>query len=352
MRNTLVSLVLTFFAVGGITLAGEKVPVADLPTHAIRQSQITLAGSPAFHLKAKVFEKTDRDNDSHNAEIVEDWVAPDKWRRTIEANGFAENMIVNGNNISQTLTGDYYPNWLRTLVSGIFNPGAALDGIDLTKSGDSARLEMSPDGKFRVASDEGPEICRRFGIRVSSGPASNTVFAAYCFRDALLESIVSPGYDVSYTDYKKFGDKQVARKVGEYIESGTELEADIEELELLSAPDEAVFAVASPSPQLHTLVVGEQTLRSLIVNAPDIDWPPMNGGRNPGTLSIYVCLDRQGHVRETYPLNSDSPDMEQAAREQVMKWTFKPAVTKSGEAVQVESVLTFGYHAPPFPQGK
>ena len=93
---------------------------------------------------------------------------------------------------------------------------------------------------------------------------------------------------------------------------------------------------------LRTVVVSEAVERTLLVSAPDIQWPTLTSGRNPGTLSIYIAIDREGHVRETLGLNSDNPIMTAAAREQVMKWEFKPA-TNNGERVQVESVLTFGY---------
>jgi len=327
--------------------AGEKIPIADLPKHAAEQSQLTLPGSQPFHLKAKVFERTDRKNDSHNAEIIEDWVAPDKWRRTIKAQDFSEVLVANGGKFGEQLQGNYYPNWLRTFVDGIFEPGAALQGLDLTKSADTARMTIGPDGRFRVDAAEGPHVCRRFQFLASAPPVTNPVFSTYCFLNGLIESIGTPGYHISYSDYKKFGDKDVARKLGEYIEPGTELQADIEELDALPSADESLFAIQTPAAPLRTITVKEETVRTLISNAPDIEWPPMKEGINPGRLSIYICIDRDGHVRETLPLNSDNPNMTQAAREQVMKWSFK-RVSNKGEAVQVESMLTFGYHAPGF----
>jgi len=60
-------------------------------------------------------------------------------------------------------------------------------------------------------------------------------------------------------------------------------------------------------------------------------------------LSLYVCLDRGGHVREIYELNSSNPGLSDAARAQVMKWQFKSA-TNNGARVQVESILTFAFN--------
>ena len=310
--------------------AKEKVSLAELPKHAIEQSQLTLPGSQPFHLKAKVFESSDRENDSHNAEIEEHWVAPGKWRRTIKTADFSEVLIVNGATTAERITGDYYPNWLRTIVNGIFDPGARLQNVNMSASSDNPMIG-------------GEQVCRRFMFLASNPPVTNKVFSTYCFQDDLIASIGVPGYEISYADYKKFGEKQVARKLGEYIESGTELRADIYVLEALQAPDDSLFKSDQPSiAPLRTILISEATLRGLAVSAPDMHWPTLTSGRNPGTLSIYVCIDRQGHVRETLPLNSDNPIMTAAAREQVLNWQFKPAINQ-GEPVQVESILTFAY---------
>lgn len=86
----------------------------------------------------------------------------------------------------------------------------------------------------------------------------------------------------------------------------------------------------------------EQTLRALALSLPDIQWPTIKDGKPVGRLSIYVCVDRQGSLREIYALNSDNPYMTDAASKQVMTWKFKPA-SNSGEPVQIEGILTFAY---------
>jgi len=342
MRNIPLVSLLAVVAVCASAWASDDVLQSSLTEHAIEESQFTLPGSTPFHLTAKTFESTDRDNDSHNGNIEEYWVAPDKWRRTVKTADFSEVLIVNGDKTSETHTGDYYPNWLRQFVTGIFDPGEPLQGVDMSKSADIPRAYVTPQGNLRIG-DVGSEVCRRFMFLASNPPVTNKVFSTYCFNGGLLESVGSPGYEISYSDYKKFGQKQVARKLGEYIESGTELEADITELRELSVPpDESLFAINQTSAPLRTVVVNEAVVRTLLISAPDIQWPTLTSGRNPGTLSIYIAIDRKGHVRETLGLNSDNPIMTAAAREQVMKWQFKPAAN-NGERVQVESILTFGY---------
>jgi hypothetical protein len=309
--------------------AADKTPLSDLPRHAMEQSQITTAGSQPFHLRAKVVEATNHENDSYKAEIEEYWAAPDKWKRTVKAAGFSQTLIVNGQTVSDEVTGEYYPNWLRTLVNAIFDPGAPLQGIDLSKSSDNPVMG-------------GTKLCRRFGYRIGIPPVSNTVFATYCFDGGLLDSIGKPGYHAEYGSYKKFNGRQVARKVREYIEPGTELEASIEELDVLRNNDEKLFAAPPSSQRTQTVEASEAWVRQHAIDAPAMQWPAISSGKASGALSIYICIDRGGKIRETYALNSDHPSMSDAARKQLMTWRFKPEI-RDGVPVQLESILTFAY---------
>lgn len=322
--STLISL-LVLCAVG---VADDS--LADLPKKALERSQITLRGSQPFVLKAKVLEVTNPANTNYTAEIEEYWVAPNKWRRTVKTANFSETLIVNGSKSSQQLTGDYYPNWLRTVVAAFFDPGDVLHDVDLSRSSDNPMIG-------------GTKVCRRFTSMAGVGPVSNKVFSTYCFEDGLLLSVGAPGYQVSYKDYKNFDRKHVAHTIHESVEPGTEIEATIEELAELKSPDEAQFAIQDASAPLKTIRINEETLRSLSATTPDIVWPADHGGAEKGTLSLYVCLDRGGHPREIYELNSSNPGFSDVARDQVMKWKFKSA-SSGGVPVQVESILTFAFH--------
>jgi len=311
------------------TLAAKRNSTADLPKHAVESSELTLPRSHPFHIKLRVREATNPDNDEYNGEIEEYWAAPDKWRRIVKTTAFSQTLIVNGSATEEQLTGSYYPNWMRTLVAAALDPGAALEGVDMSKSSDNPDFSK---GLF----------CRRFGYRVGLASARNTVFASYCFRKKLLDSVGKPGYQAEYKHYEKFGHKRVANEIREYIEPGTELSATIVELSKLKEVDNLLFEVHQQTPPIQTLQVSEETLRTLALNPPEMQWPPVRGGKTAGLLSIYVCLDTAGHVRETYGLNSDHPDMTDAARQQVSGWTFTPTTAK-GEPAQVESILTFAY---------
>jgi hypothetical protein len=311
------------------SFAAPNDSLPELAKKAMERSEITSPGSRPFLLKAKVLEVTNPSNESYRAEIEEYWVAPDKWRRSVKTFQFSQTLIVNGDKTSEELTGDYYPNWLRTMVSAIFEPDAVLRGIDLSRSSDNPVIG-------------GTQVCRRFTYMAGIAPVGNKVFSTFCFEGGLLASVGEPGYQASYKNYKGFAGKRVARTITEYIESGTELEATIDEITELKASDEAQFAIQRPNIPLQTLRTDEATLRSLAVNAPDVVWPTVRSGAEKGTLSLYVCLDRSGRVHEIYELNSSNAGLSDVARDQVMKWQFKSA-TSNGHPVQVESILTFAF---------
>lgn len=309
--------------------AARQDSLRNLPRRAVARSEITSSGNPPFRLKARVFEVTNPDNHKYDAEIDEVWAAPREWRRTIQSTKFQEVLITNVNRVSEQISGDYYPLWLHTLVNAIFEPGVRLKGVDLTKSDDNPE-------------PTGPATCRRFGYHVGITPVQNTVVDWYCFENGLIESIGVPGYEAEYDSYQNFAKKRVARKIQEEIEPGTTLEADIVALDELGSVDKSAFLIGQPSDPLRTVFADEQTLRGITLNSPPLQWPTIQDGKPIGTLSIYVCVDRQGNVRETYGLNSDNPYMTDAARKQLMYWKFKP-LSDNGDPVQVESILTFAY---------
>lgn len=313
-----------------ITVSAYAKSPGEFQAHALDRSNLTASGSQPFHLKADVLEITNSKNDNYRATIEEYWAAPDKWRRVVTAPNFAETLVVNGDKAHEDLTGDYYPNWLRTLVSGIFEFEDRWKGIELSQAGDNPMIG-------------GTKFCRRFEFRAGIAPISNRIFSVYCLNRGLVDSVQIPGYSTSYDDYKPFATKDVARKIREYIEPGTELEARISDLAELDHVDESLFAVGQPNEKLKTIQVNEATLRGIAAVAPlPIQWPTIRDGKPSGVLSLYVCIDRSGKVREIYALNSDNPYMSDAARDSVMKWQFKPAASK-GAPVQIESILTFAY---------
>jgi Gram-negative bacterial TonB protein C-terminal len=191
--------------------------------------------------------------------------------------------------------------------------------------------------------------CARLQMKVGLPPAENSAFAVFCFEGShgLLESATTPGYDAEFKDYRDFKNKRIARRIVLNPEPGTTIEAEVIELNELRSVDENLFAMqqeTAPAERMARMTVSEATARSLFMDTPDIVWPSVRSGKTSGVLSMYISVDRSGHVREAWPLNSDNAGLDDAAREQVMKWTFKPAKMHD-VPVQVETLLTFAFNS-------
>src|SRR5580658_5569163 len=325
------------FALVGTSLAdnAKNVSLAEVAQHAVEQSKLTLPGSPPFHLKAKIVETTNP-NSTYKGEIEEYWISPEKWRRTIASPGFSQVLITNGDKTLEQDTGDYFPWWLNDLVTAIFDPLPMLDS--LSKVGASM---PKPSGS------EHSNSCARMQMKVGTPPGENRAFLVFCFEGShgLLDSAVTPGYEAEFKDYRDFKNKRVARRLVINPEPGTTIEANLTELDELKNPDEGLFAVPQPTPpaeRIERTSVSEATVRSLAESTPDVLWPPVRSGKTSGVLSMYISVDRSGNVREAWPLNSDNAGLEDPAREQVMKWQFKPARIHDAP-VQTETVLTLAF---------
>ncbi|HXH38712.1 MAG TPA: energy transducer TonB [Thermoanaerobaculia bacterium] len=303
--------------------------ILELPKHAIERSQLTLPGSAAFHLKATIIDPKNPANADYRASIELYWVSAQKWRRVVTAPHFSQTLIANGDRVREELDGDYDPNWLRTLVNAIVDPGAPLQGIDLSTSDDNPHRG-------------GKQFCRRFATAVGIAPVTNDVYASFCFEQGLIASVGKPGYNAYYSDPQPFLDKLVARKILEYLHHNNQVEAHIDELTELKDPPDSLFAIQEANTPLQTIVVSEEAARGQTTNAPAMQWPTIEEGAPIGVLSVYVSIDRNGRVRETHDLNTDHPDMSDAAGRQLLEWRFKPFV-KDGLPVQAETILTFAY---------
>lgn len=337
MRHSIrLGVIICLLAVVLPTSLAQRVSLSDVAERAVAQSKLTLPGSAPFHLKAKIAEKDSPGTDL-TADIDLIWVSPEKWRRSIKSPDFAQTLIVNGGKISEQNNGDYYPFWLRELVTALTDPLPMLDSLKRTNS-----MVAKPSG------GENSNTCARFESRVGVPPAQNSAFYVFCFEGShgLLEDVTSPQYSVEFKDYKTFKTKNVARLLVTYPEPGDVIEANITELSELTNVDESQFAVPEPTPKamlLESVSLSEDELRKMALQTPEIIWPSIRIGKTSGVLSIYVSVDKSGHVRETFPLNSDNSDLNDAVRKQVLNWQFKPAAS-NGVPVQVESILTFAFN--------
>jgi hypothetical protein len=296
--------------------------VADSAGEAPRIVQGTLiaAGNSPFQLKATFTEGNDP-NPVGQVEIL--WVAPDKWRRKLDADKFSQTLIVNGDKVFEQDSDDYFPVGLNALVTAMVDPKPILD---------AHRPEDRLTTKANGQSFESGVIC--------FGP-NGTLCASG--RDGLKEIVGAPGHTITFARYLKFDDMRVARFLTDTVGVGEFLRAEITTLRKLDNPDESLFAVPEPTPkekQIRSVILPDAEFQTLAIEAPEIIWPQVLDGRTVGTASFYVSIDRTGNVREVRPIRTDNERSNDSARNQIMKWKFRPSV-KDGIPVQAEAVLTF-----------
>ena len=322
--------------------AGHTISLGDATDRALRKSQLTLPGSAPFHIKLSILEVTNPQSDRH-AEVEEYWVSPEKYRRTIKSPAFSQTLIVNGDAVSETDTGDYYPYWLYQIVTAVFDPVPFAAQLRETKQ------EISePAGRTNE------RVCGDLHFRVDR--------IMVCFDGSgRLESVFTKGYNAEFREYQKFGAKQVARRIVTEPEYQNEIHAVITALELLPQPQDEVkdaggdprFGVKTPTPaadRIQILRIGEDAMRSLVIGSTDIAWPAVVGGQDSGGCGAFLSVDRTGNVREEFPAGCDNPALDEPLHQALLKWKLQQPVV-NGIPVQVTALLGFPFkvHVEPAP---
>lgn len=316
--------------------AGKQITISEAVEHALQQSKLTVAGGKPFHLKAHIA-ASGKTQPEYEADVEEYWASPETWRRTVKAKDFSQILVVNGDKLSETLTGDYYPFWLHDLVTALFDPLPMAEQLKRMRG----QLEIPEDSTKSNS-------CLNMESKVGIAPAQSTVSYVFCFGGqlGLLQAAVTPGYRAQFADYQPFKEKLVPRTISAEFAPGLTIAAKITELAEVAHPDETKFAIEKPTPaadQMKSSQVGEDSTRVLALSTPNIAWPAVREGKTSGLLTLYISTDRSGHVREVWPLNSDNPSLNEAARQQVLQWRYKPYLNAG--ATQMEAVLTFAFNA-------
>ena len=315
--------------------AGDKVvSIAQAVENAVQQSKLTHAGGAPFHLKAHIT-NSGAPKPEYTADVEEYWVSPEKWRRTVQSAGFTQTLIVNGDKVSEKLIGDYYPFWLHDLVTALFDPLPMAEQLKLMQG----QLEIPEDSAKSNS-------CVNMQVKVGIAPAQNSVGLAFCFggRGGLLQAVITPGYKAQFDGYLPFKKKMVARTIKAEFAPGLVLTAQVTELAELPSPDEKLFTIDAITPaaeQMKTIQVTEDSARALALNTPAIAWPTVREGKTEGVISVYISVDRSGQVREVWPVVSNNLELNKAAREQLLRWQYKPY--NNGGPSQMEAVLTFAF---------
>jgi len=174
------------------SFAQQHASLADITERAATTTSLTAPGGSPFHLKAVIRETTNPDS-GYKGEIEEYWVAPDKWKRTVKSPDFSQTVVVNGEKYYEQNSGAYYQQWLRELVTAMFEPLPMVEQLKQTKA-EIAAPSSAPHSMS----------CSRFQSTVGTAPTQNSVFSVFCFagNPVVVESVVTPGYAVEFKDWR------------------------------------------------------------------------------------------------------------------------------------------------------
>jgi hypothetical protein len=306
---------------------GERVAADTALSRALKASSLTEDGKP-FHAVLII-----GDAKSPNSGRVEVWwAAKQKYKIDIASPAFSQTRIVNGPDVMETDSGDYYPRWLEDFVDAILDPVPMIGNF----RGRGGFVMIGPQIKNCLGRDDRP-----------AGITDQMTWGQVCFSGAKphLQSVLTMNYEVELEDWKPFGEKEIARTYKTDVLGYEEVVAHLTMLEeSRDAPDE-LFAVGTPTPadrQIKTAFVSTLKEESLIENAPTIDWPTVREGKTEGYMIVYARTDRTGQVRETAKHNSDQAGLEDFGMEQALRYKFRPLVV-DGVAVQMEMPLVLHF---------
>ncbi len=301
---------------------------------ALQASVLGQAGAAPFHVKLEVTQ-TKGDRGKFESSVEETWASPTRWTRTVRADGLTQTLVMNDTGLHFVTEGDYFPMWLRSFVTGLFTPVPNVD--EWNKS--NAPLEH-----IEMANGVKSNPCQHSEFNLGEAPVQQINFANVCFReDGLLDFTGRPGYGMEFHDYKGFGHLKVARTLIDHPNHGVELVGKVVVLESVPSPAATMFetpASASSADPLRSVHVSTGQLSRMAGGRIAFKWPNPIPGR--GMFTVWVCVDRDGKVREVHPLNSDESGFASDMASQLEGQTWKGAVM-GGAPVQVEGAIVVSY---------
>lgn len=301
-------------------------------TQAAKRSTLNQQGTEPFHLRAELAPSFERDANSGRTGTIEIWWAsPTQWKRDVRCPSFHQLAILNGGREWQHNDGDYFPEWLRETAVALVNPIPQLDvALAEADTGEGRNIFGTNHVSWQSFSSDGT-VKKAMGCGIDVSTQTGLLSFAGCL-----------GWGGAYKDYKKFGNRVVARTV---THGSREVTAKISVLDRFD-PSPADFAPPTnlvSSPLIHTIVLDEVSFRKNLLPQPPVQWPPVADGPLQGILTTAsIVVDRQGAIRDVGMLLSDNPNLNDAASKFIQSMKFKPFVV-DGDPVQVVSRITMPF---------
>jgi hypothetical protein len=289
---------------------------------------LTTPGAPPFHAVLDITSEKS-DDQVHQGTIDLVWADPSHYRLQIQSPNFGQLLVVQDESVQEVDHGVFYPTWLQNFVNALLKPLALADTIQ-------GHNDFEDNDRFAdlcIVRDD-----RRNNVLDASA------FARLCFNKALhmqLSQALDYTHSLIFNEFQPFHDKSIAHSYRSSTRDGVLLHGTLRTLEDWK-PDPALLAITDKTPlseRILTRSVSSSTADSMLQVTPqDIHWPSVREGRLEGNMALHVVTDRNGHVREASPYESDNDALRAYARELVLQYQFKPLLV-DGASVQMEAPL-------------
>jgi len=310
------------------TQSAQRVSADEALDRALKTSSLTTDGRP-FHAVLEI----GKPGEQYSGRVEVWWQGPQVYKLQITSPKFSQRKVVNGDSVSEKDEGDYYPRWLENFALAILDPIPVIENFRgrsgvVTVGGSTVRSCTSRNDK-------------------PGGITDQMTWGEICFggTEPRLLSVLATNVNITFKDWRRFGDKQIARTVTTEVEGYEAIDGRMTTLEDLANADPAMFAVTEPTPpelRISTVYVSTATEESLIEKAPTIEWPSVREGKTDGYMIVYARTDRTGQVRETAKHNSDQAGLEDFGIQAALKYKFQPFI-RGGVPVQMEMPLVLHF---------
>jgi hypothetical protein len=238
-------------------------PIGDAVSKALATGVPTTQGGRPFHIRIVVSEPANQQSPYQGA-IEEWWSSPDQWRREVTArSGIRQTIVVIGAKKTELDEGDYFPLWLRRFVLAVFDPVPNAAAWQAS-GGVIEQITLSNGSKS--------DACARAKSKIGSGDRATDAFSNVCFDgEGRLQFVGSPSYAMEFHDYRGFGKKQIARRLVDHPEPGTELVGDVtvlEEMPQTTSPAEIFVPLPANDDKFRSIEVRPEIIEQLSTGKP------------------------------------------------------------------------------------
>lgn len=317
----------------------HMIPVDDAIQQALQTSSLTEHGKP-FHAVLKI-SQPGHPASPFQATVEVFWLSPSASKTVVTSTAFSQTRVVNGPEVEEHDTGDFYPSWLHSFLQVLLTP--------------LPRPELFQHRSGNVALGERTMSCTRRDDR-NHGITDVMTWGDLCFEgnEPRFHSVTDFTSFKEFKDFRSFGKKSIARRYNDYLDGNDPVVGKFTTLEPLTSADAAFFTVANvtpPADRISTQFISTAQEEALREHGDDSPWPPVRDGKTEGYMIIHAITDRTGQVREAYKHNSDNPGLEAAGVEKALHYKFKPLMIDGvPQQMEMPLVLHFSSHiADPVP---